>query len=470
MMPNERELRELTSKYGQDHVWRWWPELDDDSRGRLLADLARVDFAQLDSLVKEYIESPPAKFSGALEPAEILSAPASEQARRREANALAEGENALREGKVAALVVAGGQGTRLGFDRPKGAFPITPIRAKSLFQLHAERIRAASSRYGRPIPWCIMTSEATDAATREFFREHDNFGLPGGDVFFFVQDVMPSVDGSGRRLLARKGRLAMSPNGHGGTIAALFRGGTLDALAERGIEIISYFQVDNVLVKPVDPVFIGYHVSRSAEMSSKVLHKREWAEKLGIIGRSGGGNLIIEYMNMHEKTLKQVSPNGHLKYWAGSIAIHLFDLDFIRRLNETGTELPYHASEKKIPHINETGVLVKPPEPNGLKFERFVFDALPHAREIATMEIRREEEFSPVKNSDEKGVDCPSVARADLQKRWGRWLDECDVHYPVEEDGTPAIRIEISPLTALDADELRHKLPDDFSVTGDVDL
>ena len=170
MIHNEQDLRSLAGQYGQDHIWRWWGELTEGQRARLLADVARIDFEQLQRLVREYVESPPAKFGGHLEPAGILSAPASDEAWRKEARARDEGEKLLRKGKVAAMVVAGGQGTRLGFDGPKGTFPITPIRGKSLFQLHAERIRAAAQRYGKPIPWCVMTSEATDAPTRAFYE------------------------------------------------------------------------------------------------------------------------------------------------------------------------------------------------------------------------------------------------------------------------------------------------------------
>ena len=463
-------LRELTAKHGQDHIWQHWPRLNEAEREQFLSDLSRVDFEQLDMLIARYINNPPAKFSGEMEPIETIPVPESEAARRREEQARAAGEEVLRAGKVAALVVAGGQGSRLGFPGPKGSYPISPIRDKSLFQLHAERVLAASRRYGRRIPCCIMTSEATDAPTREFFHEHEFFGMPPEDVIFFVQGMVPSVDRDGKLLLAEGGHIAMNPDGHGGTYAALHKSGTLAELEKRGVEIISYFQVDNALVKPVDPVFIGHHALRNAEMSSKALRKRDWSEKLGVFGRMAGRNMVIEYMNIDEKTLKLTNPDGALKYWAGSIAIHLLNVDFVRRINESDIELPVHRSEKAIPHVDGSGVLVDPDEPNGVKFETFLFDALPHAREIVTMEVRREEEFSPVKNSDDAGVDCPATTRRDLQRLWAGWLARCGVCVPVDADGVPTVRAEISPLTALDAAELRDGLPDGFAVCGDVDI
>ena len=459
-------LMERALGAGQGHIFAWWEDLDERARSELLAQVRSIDFELVQRLVDSLVLHPRAQEPVDLEPAPIIPLPKTkaEKAREREAREL--GEYTIRQGKVAALVVAGGQGTRLGFSGPKGAFPIGPISAKSLFQIFAERIVAYRRRYEVSIPWYVMTSGDNHRATVSFFETHDYFGVPRQDVVFFQQGTLPAVDRNGKIILEDKGRIFFSPDGHGGTLQALKRSGALEDIMRRGIEELSYFQVDNVLVKVVDPVFIGYHRKERAQMSSKVVRKAYPEEKVGVIGRRGGRLSVIEYSDLPKEDMYARNPDGTLKYWAGSIAIHLLNVGFVERLTGGTLRLPFHRAEKKIPYIDAAGVKHTPESPNGFKFESFIFDALEWAQRSVTMEVARSEEFSPVKNAH--GLDSPSTARRDLAELHASWLEQAGVRVPRDAEGRLAVRIEISPLFALDSAELSRKLPPDFRIEGDL--
>ena len=322
---------------------------------------------------------------------------------------------------MAALVVAGGQGTRLGFDGPKGLFPLGPVSQRSLFAQQAQKLRGAARRYGRPVPWLVMTSAVTDRACREAFEAAGRFGLPAEDVRFFTQGSMPAVDFEGRLLLEAPDRLAVAPDGHGGVITALASSGLLEELEKRGVRLLSYYQVDNPLVTLADPLFLGLHDLRGAEMSCKVLAKRSPEERAGTVGRLGDRTRVIEYTEVDPWHREERDASGELVYWAASIGIHVLSTAFVRRVAaEAERVLPYHASPKAIPCLGPGGRRVVPEAPNGYKLERFVFDALPEARRVALLEVRRHEEYSPIKNRS--GSESPCTARRDLVARYHRWL------------------------------------------------
>ena len=459
------ELRDRLAEVGQEHVLRFWDELSEDERRELAQQIRKLDpdlIRHLQQLLREHLEQ--RRPRGELEPVEIVGLPKTPEEQARYRRAREAGEEALRSGKVAALLVAGGQATRLGYPGPKGTFPIGPVTERSLYQYLAEKILALGRRYGVTPPWAIMTSPATDEATRRFFEEHDYFGLDPQRVFFFVQHTVPALDPEGKLLLAEKHRIAESPNGHGGVFEAIAESGVLDRLADLGVEILFHFQVDNPLIRVCDPAFVGYHVLEGAEMSAKVLKKRDPYEKLGVVGKLNGRYAVIEYSDLTLEEMEARTPDGELKYWAGSIAIHCYNVDFVRRVLRTATGLPYHVAHKKVPHVDERGRPVVPKEPNAYKFERFVFDALPFAERAVFVETSREEEFSPVKNAS--GQDSPETARRDLVRVFAAWLEEAGATVPRREDGTPEHPIEISPAYAEGPDELREKLPAGFAVTG----
>jgi len=450
-------LRQKFERCGQGHVFRYWDSLSAESRQRFFQQLQEIDLELVDHLVQTYLQDPERrKFKGHLEPAPYIPLPQTKEEKKRHEEARKVGEDVLQSGRVGTVLVAGGQATRLDYDLPKGCYPITPVREKSIFQLHAEKIRALQRRYGIEIPWYIMTSETTDVATREFFRQQNYFGLKPDQVFFFTQRMIPAVDEQGKLILDAPDHVFTSPNGHGGTLLALQESGALADMRRRGIEELFYFQVDNVLVKICDPVFIGYHVQAGAEMSSKVVIKRDPFEKVGIIAYIDGKLGVVEYSDLTEEQMQARNPDGTLKFRAGSIAIHMIRVDFVEKEMEGGFRLPYHVAHKKIPYLDENGQLVQPKEPNGYKFETFIFDALRDTTRSVVLEVSREEEFSPVKNRS--GEDSPETARRDMANLYGRWLEKAGISVPRTPSGDVAVPIEISPLYALDEEELIRKV------------
>ncbi len=450
------ELRELAEAHGQGHVFRWWDELDGMWREYLLEQVAALDFAELDALIEKFVLREYEPDFGELKPAQPITMPETPEGEAQRRRAIAIAEEAIRSGHVAALVVAGGLGTRLRYIPPKGTYPTAPITGKSLFQLHAEKLRAASRRYGVRIPWYIMTSEATDAPTKAYFAEHDYFGLPREDVFFFEQALSPAVDFQGKLLLAEKGAVAMSPNGHGGVLQALKDGGALADMRRRGIKVISYFQVDNPLIKLVDPAFIGYHIERGSEFSSKALPKRDADEGLGVFCSRNGNLHVIEYSHLPDRYKYATNERDELVFLAGSIAIHAINVEFFERVLDMGVRLPYHPAVKRIKCIDDQGRPIDPERPNGVRFETFIFDAIPYARNTLVLMVDRGEEFAPIKQKE--GPDSPATARQAQINLFGRWLERAGVAVPRDAKGDVTIPIEISPLYALDADELRARL------------
>lgn len=457
-MSGYEEVRARADNHGQSHIFRWWDELGEAHRNELLAQAAEVDFDLLGRLVRDLVLGDGwRQHYEDLRPANPVPLPTSPEqlAERREARV--RGEGLLREGKVAALVVAGGVGTRLGYPHPKGMFPASPVRDKSLFQLHAEKILAARRRYGAAIPWYVMTSGATDTETRDYFAANDYFGLPPGDVCFFKQGWLPAVDLHGRLLMAEKWRVAASPDGHGGVVEALWKSGSLEDMKRRGITTISYFQVDNPLIKITDPVFLGYHAARVSEFSSKALPKRDPKEGLGAFCCSGDRMLVVEYSDLPEEVKYARRPDGELVFSAGSIAIHAIEVSFLERLRAEGVGLPYHRAVKRVECVDAQGRRVQPAEPNGVRFERFVFDLLSHARRPLVLMVERAEEFAPIKRPD--GEDSPAAARQAQSNLFARWLEKAGVDVPWDEEGNVLGPVEIGALFALDGEELAERLP-----------
>ena len=449
--------------HGQEHVFRFWDELNETQRAELIEQLSRVDWQQMEQLIKLAL-NPLKKIKHHLEPAPVISL---NQRKELDEQVIPIGEDALRSGQVGICLVAGGQGSRLGFDGPKGCFPITPVKNKSLFQLHAEKIKAMSLKYEVDLPWYIMTSRSNHQQTVAFFEQHNYFNLSKKNIFFFVQEMIPAVDVHGKFLLAEKHRIFESPNGHGGVLKALYDSGALNDMKQRGIHYLFYFQVDNVLVKMADAAFIGYHIRQNAEMSSKVVRKVDPEERVGIICKIDGKTGVIEYSDLDKEHMYAKDANGQLRFWAGSIAIHVINVAFIEDENKNGFKLPFHVAHKAIPFIDENGNLIKPQEKNGFKFETFIFDALLDARRVCTVEVDRAQEFSPVKNKE--GVDSPQTARRDLMRNYARWLLQCGINVPMKND-LPAHPVEISPLLALDAQELKKKLKTLPKINGPIYL
>ena len=465
--PDVHALRQRLAVAGQEHLLHFHDRLDAAGRARLLAQIAALDLERLPRWIDEYVKRKP-KFElpeGLEPPVWYPRDPADPYRPYDAAKYRKAGEQLVRAGKVAAFCVAGGQGTRLGWDGPKGTFPATPITGKPLFQLFCEQIVASQRKYGSTIPFYVMTSPLNHEVTVAFFRTHCYFGLDERNVRFFAQGVMPSFDReTGRILLAAPGELALNPNGHGGSLKALYDGGAIDDMRSRGVEHISYIQVDNPHVKVVDPLLVGLHATApdsSGEMSSKMLPKTGPFEKLGNFARVKGRTAVIEYSDLPDALAEQRDERGELRFKAGSIAIHCIGVEFVRRLNESpsGFALPFHRADKKVSHVDlATGRVVEPTQPNAVKLETFVFDALPLCESSIVLETERVEEFAPIKNLT--GVDSAESSKEIQVERAARWLEAAGVYVPRSSDEececAPLATIEISPLTALKAADLKR--------------
>ncbi len=443
MIPDD--LRQQLHKFGQDHLIGIIERAEPAARAKLVADLQAINLAELHALFQKRERKDALPERHRIQPMPVPSMSDAQRATFHEV-----GVEAMAAGEVAYLVVAGGQGTRLGFDDPKGMFPIGPISKKTLFQIHAEKVLALRTRFNARLPLLVMTSPATDEPTRQYFKSVDYFRLPADDVIFFCQGMMPAVDlASGRLLRESHDQLCLSPNGHGGTITGLHTEGLLDLLGKRGIRTISYFQVDNPLVNLADFLFIGRHLREQAEVSSKVLPKTGPKEKVGNFLLVDNRCAMIEYSDLPDDWANETDVTGNLKFWAGNPAIHLFDVGFLQKIAGEADSLPWHLAKKKVPHVDDAGNENKPETENALKFERFIFDALPQADRWTILATERENEFAPVKNKE--GVDSPDSARQLMIGQAKRWLNEAGVKVA---DG---VTVEISPLFALDARELREK-------------
>ncbi len=453
LLGKEAELRELAAKYGQDHVFRFWDQLNDAGRTALLADLAQVDFALMRRLAEQWILSqPPPETFRHIEPVPVIPTDAPDAREAWDA-----GEEALRAGRVGLFLVAGGQGTRLGFDGPKGAYPIGPITGRTLFACHADKIHNLQRRYGCALPWYIMVSDANAAATKAFFDENEYFDLDPDNVHFLQQRVVPCMDAQGRFMLEAPDRLAMNPNGHGGCIPAMVENGILDDARNRNVDLLSYFQVDNWAVKVADPRFIGYHVLRNAEMSSKNHYKNHVREAVGVHCLCDGEYRVIEYSELDlYPQLLETDAEGNVRYCAGNPAIHIISTAFVQRIHDIFDQFPWHLAHKRIPFINEAGERIEPAAPNGYKFETFVFDALRFVKHPpVAVGIEREGEYTPIKQYE--GENSVVAARRSMASLWSKWLDAAGSPVPRDAEGICAIQLEISPRFALTQEEFVSK-------------
>ncbi|MBY0458775.1 MAG: UTP--glucose-1-phosphate uridylyltransferase, partial [Gemmataceae bacterium] len=330
------QLTETLARHGQEHLLYGWDTLTDAARAGLVAQIAGVDFALVRALHAKRDAA-----QSALPPRDSIK-PIPVQPEAASPEVVAAGEQALRNGAVAVLLVAGGQGSRLGSDKPKGMYPVGPVSRATLFQIHAQKVLALSKRYGCPVPFLVMTSQATHTETEANFRENGFFGLSPGDVFFFQQGAMPSVDlVTGKLLLEAPGKLFLSPNGHGGTLTALATSGVLAEIERRGVRHVFYFQVDNPLVKIGDPAFLGNHIRAGSEVSSKVVFKEQPGEKVGVLAVVDGRCAILEYSDLPADMAAEREPDSTMRFRAGNPAIHIFGVEFLKRV--TGAEgLGYH--------------------------------------------------------------------------------------------------------------------------------
>ena len=424
-------MRAALARAGQDTLAEHWESLENGPRDDLLHQLESLDLDLVARLRNgEGIAQP---FEGEVTPVDYV-------ADGDRGSAAARGEQALRDGKVAFALLAGGQASRLRWDGPKGTYPIGPRSERSLFQILVEHILRAGRDYGRLPPLAVTTSTATDAAIRTFFETHDCFGMDRAALDFACQASLPGLDANGNLILAAPHRVFKSPDGHGGAVLALKTKGVLKRWAEAGIEVCCLFQIDNPLLPVVDTDFIGRLLGGAAPIATKIVLKTDPAEKVGVVAKVGGRPAIVEYSEISDAQARARDADGRLTFRLGSIAVHAFDLAFLRK--ELAAELPLHVARKEIPCVNSEGETSRVP---GIKYERFLFDLFPRASDVVVVEVKREEEYAPLKNA--AGSDSADTVRAALEARYQRWYADAGQTPP---DGV----LELSPLDALGGADL----------------
>jgi UDP-N-acetylglucosamine/UDP-N-acetylgalactosamine diphosphorylase len=359
------------------------------------------------------------------------------------------GQRLLLQEKIAVLVVSGGQGSRLDWNAPKGTFPITPIKKKSLFQLFAEKVKAVSIRYKTSIQFILILNQDDVDKVKDFFKYHGFFGLNPESVYFVPQNTLPAITAEGKLLLKDRLHLFTSPDGHGGTLFALQKYSIIDMLLEKGISDIFYCQIDNPLIVMADPVFVGYHAMTGSDISTKVIRRADPEEKVGIFMSCDGKSSVVEYSDLDRQQRSILDRQGRIRDWAGNTGIHLISLRFLSEMINEGIDLPYHRAAKKakmfISAENIRNV-------DTWKFEKFIFDLIPLAKKSCCVEVKREEEFAPLKNKE--GQNSPPAVKRALNDLYKNWLFESGMR--VSDD----FEIEISPLFALDKKEFLEKARD----------
>jgi UDP-N-acetylglucosamine/UDP-N-acetylgalactosamine diphosphorylase len=449
----ERECIERFTALGHEYLFSCWEARPQRMKQRLLEDLELLDLGLLGALKgKLAVKHQPA---GPISPAPYVShvqAQADTEARRL-------GEVVISGGKTAFLTVAGGQGSRLGFEGPKGMFPISPLRKLTLFAIFAEKLLAARRRYRAEIPWLIMTSPQNHNATVEYFESEGHFGLGRDTVHFFPQGMLPSLAIDGTLLMAEDGGLFFNPNGHGGVVGALRSAGLLTEMRESGVEELFYFQVDNPLVTVPDPVFLGLHRRAGSRISSKVIEKAFPEEKLGTIATlANGRSVVIEYSDLTPELMYAREPDGRLFFPQGSIAVHLLNIDY---LLSSELVFPFHHARKRVRALNPCPDAAEIHDREAVKLEMFIFDSIPQADRALFMEADRGREFAPLKNRE--GVDSIETSIRGQIEKYAAWLTACGIEVPRDERGRSKHAVEISPMFAADAEELSAKrgfLPD----------
>jgi UDP-N-acetylglucosamine/UDP-N-acetylgalactosamine diphosphorylase len=476
--------KETLDKIDQGHVLKFYDELDESARDRLLTEIEGVDWPEVDALIQTHVKQKPQfKMPESIDPVPWYPHEVNDEVRAKYIEARRVGDQLIKDGKVAAFTVAGGQGSRLGWDAPKGTFPATPIRKLPLFACFAEYLHNIQKRYGVTIPWYVMTSPLNHKDTVDFFIKNAFFGLEKTDVKFFPQAMFPAIDmKSYKVLMAGKDAIALSPNGHGGSLKALYTSGAIADMHQRGVEQLSYTQVDNPIVRMIDPLFLGLHALDKADMSSKMLPKAYPKEKMGVLCKVDGKVSVIEYTNLPDELAEERDDAGELVYKCGNCALHAIRVDFIEKLNTRPTEtgsggfaLPWNRAEKKVAHIDlETAEAVSPETPNAIKLETFVFDALPLGDSSIVYETDRVDEFAPIKNADtpegeDPANDSPESSKRLQAERAARWLEANKVKVPRKDDGSVDAVIEIPQVTAIYPEDLKgKKLPSKIEPGAEV--
>ena len=400
------EAKAILKKYNQEHLLNGYEKLEEKKQKQLLNQIMNIDFELIRSLY-DNTKKENSTNNDKIEPMEYLDKYKLNDKYKYYENI---GKQAIKEGKLAAVTMAGGQGTRLGHTGPKGTYDIGLDSHKSLFELLCDYLKEEGKKYGVTIPWFIMTSRENNKETVEFFEKNKFFGYQKDkNIFFFIQGELPMVDTEGKILIGEDGLIKQAADGHGGIYESLVKNGMTEKMKQLGIEWVFIGGVDNCLVKMVDPVLMGVAIDKEVTVACKSIVKANPHEKVGVFCKRNGKPGVIEYSEITDEMAEAVDENGELLYGESHILCNLFNIKAVERMGTT--PLPYHSAYKKAKFIDKDGNLVVPDSPNAYKFEAFLFDAFGAVDDMAILRVKREEEFAPVKNADSAGVDCPSTAR-----------------------------------------------------------
>ncbi|GFI23358.1 putative uridylyltransferase [Lachnospiraceae bacterium] len=401
----EKELENVLREHGQEHIFEAYKKLDEVGKEKLAAQVEKIDWSIVAMAKQEEV----AQERGALVP---LSALEVSEINKNKVRYEELGLEAIRAGKVGAVLLAGGQGTRLGSDGPKGKYNIGLTKEIYIFERLIRNLQDVTDKAGCFVPLYIMTSDKNHNETTAFFEEKDYFGYPKDFVKFFKQEMAPSVDFNGKLFMEAPDSLSLSPNGNGGWFYSMTVTGVLNDVKARGVEWLNIFAVDNVLQRIADPVFVGATLDSGRVSGAKVVRKADPEEKIGVLCLEDGKPSIVEYYEMTEEIINSREANGELSYNFGVILNYLFRVDQLEEISNK--KMQVHVVEKKIPYIDEKGELIKPESPNGYKFELLVLDMIHLFENCLSYEVVRDYEFAPIKNKT--GVDSVESARALLQK------------------------------------------------------
>ena len=413
-MDKVQDIIDLLKMYNQEHIINLIEKLDNNKKQALIEQLSKIDFHQLSELydnTKKEIEIKENK----IEPLPYLDKKKLSEKQKEEFQRL--GEEVLEKGEYAVVTMAGGQGTRLGHSGPKGTFKLDVYgKGKYLFEILAENLKEANQKYGRVIPWYIMTSKENNDETIAFMEKHNYFGYDKNSVRFFTQSELPIVDVDGKLLIGKDMRIKEASDGNGGTYSSLRASGCLAEMKEKGIKWVFIGGVDNALLKMADTVLLGMAIDKKVQIASKSIVKANPHERVGVFAKMNGHPKVIEYSEMPDKMAEEVDEDGELKYGEAHIMCNLYTIEAIEKISKE--TLIYHSAFKKNAYIDENGKEIIPTEPNTYKFESFIFDAFELFDDIAILRGKREEDFAPVKNKE--GVDSPKTAKELYEKFWNR--------------------------------------------------
>ncbi len=399
------QVEKIVEKHGQEHLLQTYNRLSNETKKqKLLDDILTIDFKQVEKLYDSSKEKPSfTEFK--IEPINYVDKSKLSKAKYEEYKEI--GEKVIKDGKLAVVTMAGGQGTRLGHTGPKGTFDLGLDTHKSIFEILTDTLKEAKEKYKVNIPWYIMTSDENDDETQNFFKKNDYFGYPSDCVTFFKQGKLPMLSTDGKLLINEQGRIKEAADGHGGIFQSLLKDGMIYDMKSRNIEWVFIGGVDNVLVKPVDPILIGLTIKRKMLAAVKSIVKAHPHERVGVFCKRNGKPSVIEYSEISTEMAEEVDENGELKYGESNTLNNLFSIEAIDKVSQV--DLPYHIAFKKASYMDVDGKMVNPSEPNAYKFEAFLFDAFELLDNIAVLRVKREEEFAPVKNAE--GDDSPETAR-----------------------------------------------------------